>query len=322
MKIVYLIQTHKNPEQIYRLVNIIKESSPKSYILISHNPYFCKLDKETFGNLTNFEIINNQGGRGDFSLIKGYLDAVHWLFSHNIKFDWLINLTGQDYPTQPLPKIEKFLAETEYDAFLFHFNALSDCEKNCWGSKEGRDRYLYQYRKLAESLPPWQEGLIKFSRRIINNIQPYIRVHTSYGITAGIRANFTPFNEYFACYGGSYFHTLSLKCIQYLYYFCNQNPELITYYQKTCLPDESFIQTILINSELFNICNDNKRYIDFTNSRQGHPRILTVNHYSHLISDEIHFARKFDMSVDSKILDMLDARILQTIAAKEEGLVR
>ena len=37
MKVCYLIQTYKNPEQIYRLVRTIKESTPDSYILISHN---------------------------------------------------------------------------------------------------------------------------------------------------------------------------------------------------------------------------------------------------------------------------------------------
>jgi len=32
--------------------------------------------------------------------MQGYLDALDWLFSHQIDFDWLINITGQDYPTQ------------------------------------------------------------------------------------------------------------------------------------------------------------------------------------------------------------------------------
>lgn len=85
----------------------------------------------------------------------------------------------------------------------------------------------------------------------------------------------------------------------------------MTYYKKTCIPDESFIQTILINSGLFNICNDFKRYINWTSTRSGHPRILTFEDYPELVKDDIHFARKFEPALDSKILDMLDARIIQ-----------
>ena len=51
--------------------------------------------------------------------------------------------------------------------------------------------------------------------------------------------------------------------------------------------------------------------MDWTETRQGHPRILTVKYYPIITNDNIHFARKFDIIYDSRILDMLDARILQ-----------
>jgi hypothetical protein len=43
------------------------------------------------------------------------LNAVNWLFEKNSNFDWLINLTGQDYPTQTLSETEDFLAKTDCD---------------------------------------------------------------------------------------------------------------------------------------------------------------------------------------------------------------
>jgi len=146
---------------------------------------------------------------------------------------------------------------------------------------------------------------------VINNIQPFVRINSSYGLMIGFRATPSPFNENFLCYTGSYFHILSRKCVQYLHNTSKQNHDLKSYYENTCLPEESFIQTLLVNSGLFNLCCDNKRYIDWTGSRHGHPRILTLDDYPALIKDDIFFARKFDMQHDSKILDMLDARILQ-----------
>ncbi len=317
MKVVYLIQTHKNPEQIYRLVKTIKKSSPGSYILVSHNFKSSNLDVAPLRKLPEVEVISGKGGRGDFSLIQAYLDAVDWLFSQNTEFDWLTNITGQDYPTQPLTRIDQFLAETQYDGFLEYFDLLSDSEHNPWGSREGRDRYLYEYRWLSGSLSFWQRALAKFPRMVINNIQHFVRINSTYGLMVGVRTTSSPFTQEFLCYAGSYFHTLSSQCVQYLHNFSKQHPDLISYYKKTRLPDESLIQTILVNSGLFNLCNHPKRYIDWTGSRHGHPRILTSEDYPALIKDDIHFARKFDITHDSKILDMLDARIIQDKVAKK-----
>jgi hypothetical protein len=311
MKVVYLIQTYRNPEQIYRLVRIIKQSSPNSHILISHDLGGCDLSPAPLRNLSGVELIKTKSKvrRGRFSLAQVYLDAISWLFNHNVEFDWLCYLSGQDYPTQPLLKIEKFLAETSYDGFLEYFDALSQ-QGNPWGIREGSDRYLYQYQWFTESLFPWQRFLFKVPRAVINNLQPLIRVNTSYGLSVGIRATSSPFNEHFRCYAGSEFKTLSKKCVQYLHQYLEENTDLINFYKKACIADESLVQSILVNSGKFNICNNNKRYIDWTGNRGGHPKILTIEDYPSLIEDDIHFARKFDIHLDSQILDMLDKRIL------------
>lgn len=314
MKVLYFIQTHKDPEQISRLVKIIKKSSPNSSIVISHDFTNCKLDVTPLQNLPGVEVLrlNGKGGRGDFSMIQGYLDAVDWLFNQHTEFDWFINLSGQDYPTQPLPCIEKFLAETKYDGFLHHFEALSKQAE--WGIQESRNRYLYQYWRSSLCIPSRSVHGRVLNRLavVFDNVQPFIRLCWAFdGFMVGIRANSTPFNEKFLCYGGGYFNTVSRKCVQFLYDFSKQNPGLVDYYRQTNVPVESFIQTVLVNNKLFNFCNDSKRYIDFSNCVDGSPRILTSEDYPLLIKDDFHFARKFDRTQDSRILDMLDARILQ-----------
>jgi hypothetical protein len=315
MKIVYLIQSFKAPEQIYRLVRTIKRSSPESQILISHDFNACDLDTTPLKNLPGVEVLrlSCKGRRGDFSMIQSYLDTVDWLLSNNIDFNWLINLSGQDYPTQPLPHIEKFLAETKYDGFLEYFEALSDSKHNPWGSQEGCDRYLYQYWRLNIYISD-KSLLSKIINRLgltFNKAQPFVRISWIYdGLMVGFRANSTPFNDNFLCYGGSHFHTLSKKCISFLYNFSKQHTELVEYYKKTCVPVESFVQTVLINSRIYNLDNDHKRYFDFSTSKSGRPKILTVEDYPALIKDNIHFARKFDLAQDSKILDLLDTKIL------------
>lgn len=91
----------------------------------------------------------------------------------------------------------------------------------------------------------------------------------------------------------------------------DKNPELVSYLKKTIAPDESFIQTILVNSGLFNLFNVHKRYFKFP-SGAGHPQIITKDKYSQITDGDFHFARKFDSEVDSQILDMLDDSILSS----------
>jgi hypothetical protein len=306
MKVCYLIQTHKNPEQIYRLVRLIKTLSPDSQVIVSHDLTNCNLELAAFHDLSRVQVFQGKAARGSFALVQKYLDAVDWLLSHNIDFDWLINLTGQDYPTQHLSKIENFLAQTSYDGFIEYFQVCS--KQSQWSIREGYSRYFYSYQQFIKDLPEWLQK-VSTPLKVINYIQSFFRINFSYGLSLGVRAS-APFNEDLICYGGSFFCTLSRKCIQYLNEFSRTHPDVVDYYRHVGVPEESFIQTVLLSSGLFNLCNDCKRYFDFSRSRNGHPRILTIDDYPSLLQDNIHFARKFDFTQDSKILDLLDARIL------------
>ncbi len=310
MTVCYLIQTYKNPEQIYRLVKLIQNTTSNSFIIVSHNFSSCSLNTNLFKKLHNVQVISNNGVMmGGFDIIQGFLEAVAWLLDHKIQFDWFINLTGQDYPTQSLDKIENFLEKTDYDGFLEYFNVLSN--QSPWSQQLVNTRYLYQYKHFPEYLSPGQQYMLKPIKYIINNCQPFFRLDYSYGVIVGIKNYCNLFDKNFTCYGGSYFATLSHQCTNYLYEFACENSKIIDYYRKTFIPEESFIQTVLVNSKKFKLCNNNYRYTDFAGSRHGHPRILTDKDFSVLIKDNIHFARKFDMSVDSQILDRLDRRILK-----------
>ncbi len=315
-RVLYVIQTFKAPEQIYRLAQIIKTSSPASSIIISHDYTVSNLDPEPLQSLGAQVLkLNGKGGRGDFSMLQGYLDAIEWAYDQQIQFDWVINLSGQDYPTQPLSVIEQFLELTNYDGFLTYFEAFSNTKENPWGSREGRNRYLYQYWRsgLVIHKQTFQSKVLGRLERVIDQIQPFLKIFSIYDcVMVGANARSPIFDQKFVCYGGSYYHALSSKCVKYLYDFSQKNPKIVEYYRRTVCPNESFIQTILINSRLFDLCNNCKRYLDFADEDDSsRPRTLSAEDYPILIQDDIHFARKFEPSQDSKILDLLDARILQ-----------
>lgn len=309
MTVCYLIQTYKNPEQIYRLVRLIKNTTANSFIIISHNFSSCNLNISLLKKFQNVKVIHNNGVMmGSFGILQGFFDAIAWLLNQNIKFDWLINLTGQDYPTQPLYKIEKLLHSTKYDGFVEYYDVYS--KQSPWSKKVVDTRYLYSYKHFKEYLSPQQKYMLRPIKHIVNNCQPFFRLDYSYGLILGMKNFYHLFDKHFTCYGGSFFTTISQACVAYLHNFVREHPRVLDYYKKTFIPEESFIQTVLVNSKQFNLYNSNFRYTDFYGSRHGHPRILTAKDFPSLTQSNIHFARKFDMNVDSTILDKLDRRIL------------
>lgn len=316
MKVWYLIQTHRNPHQIYRLVQTIKRSSPDARILIAHDSNQSRLDISPLQNLSEVHLIelNFPIARGDFSLLQPYFKAIDWLLKYDPDFDWLVYLSGQDYPTRSLSDVETFLAETPYDGFIRYWNVLSD--ESPWGKGRGWKRYFCQYYRFPKWTQPILESIVRFTKARkqiksprIRSLIPDLQTFFTYGAWIGTPTKSIPFNAKFICYGGFQWHTLSRKCVQFLSESVHKNSKLVHYYKRTVVPDESFVQTVLINSQLFNLCNDDKRYFDTHEQPGGHARTLDIQDYSTLSNGDFHFARKFDITKDSKILDMLDAKI-------------
>jgi hypothetical protein len=305
MKVCYFLQTHTNPEQIYRLVRVIKNSSPNALVIVSHDFEKCNLGVAELEKWSGVSVLRGKGGRGNFLIVQRLLDAIDWLFDQKIEFDWLVNLTGQDYPVQPIEQFEQSLSSTKYDGFIEYINVFSPQCK--WGAREGYTRYYFRYTSLVNNLPNWLKNSLR-PIKAINYIQPFFRVNFAYGITFGLKTT-APFTDNFICYGGSFYWTLSRKCINYFHEFYRKNPDFIDYYKKVCVSDESLFQTILVNSKLFNFCNDNKRYYDYSKTRNGHPRTLITEDYQSIVKSEKYFARKFDPNIDSDILDLLDTKI-------------
>ena len=76
-------------------------------MVITHDERGPKLDTTRLAALPGVHVLTLPGGYGDFSHIDRYFAAVDWLDEHEIEFDWMENLTGQDYPLRPIAEIER-----------------------------------------------------------------------------------------------------------------------------------------------------------------------------------------------------------------------
>jgi hypothetical protein len=320
VRVLYFIQTYRNLPQIVRLVRTIKRSSPSSIVLVSHNKSAFPIDEGTFADLPDVHVLHvTNMARGDFSILREYLAGLSWAIECDLPFDWFVNMTGQCYPTRPLAAIEHELAAGEFDGYMNSFDAFTASEANPWGPREASTRYRYQYhyRRTQRELKPLVRKAVALPRRIFNNVQPFVKIETSYGVQIGTRHWSPPFKSA-RLYGGSFFKTISRRAALYLNDYGLQHADTLQYFANTLLPEEAYPQTVLLNNPDFTFCNDNKYFLQWTGGRLGRPVDLTAADYDAIAASDVWFARKIDLTPDNQLLDLLDARIFEQPASREE----
>lgn len=313
MACCYLIQSHTNEAQLLRLVSVLKASSPTAQVLVVHDARCTRLDPAPFLALAGVDVLQREKpvDRARLSLLEPMFDGLEVLLGRREgrvawDFDWLVYLSGQDYPVRPLPEIEGFLEASGYDGFLSYWDIHDGPPANPWRKRQGPRRYLAQYRRL----PHWARGPLK-AARILEKVSP-VRTHLHYGEYLGWKPRRNPFGAGFRCYGGRQWWTLSRRCVEYLRSSLSARKDVVEWFRRTMVPDEALVQTLLVNSGRFNLFPHNRRYVDFSRSPDGHPRLLDRSDLPELTGGPYDFARKLDPAYDPEILSLLDERVLGT----------
>lgn len=302
MRVAYLVQTHRTPAQVIRLLGTLRRGSPGAVLVVAHDPAAEPLDPHALEEVgAGLFRPDPRPCRGYWSMLTPYVQAVELLDRLGTSYDWLVYLSGQDYPVQPLAVSEARWAQGGYDGYLTWMDAAAESPEG--RRRQGRLRYLYQYGDL-----PRAARLLPLLRKL-NGLQPWWHVHLTYGPRLGHRASRTPFSAGFRPYWGSQWTTLHRACAERVAEVARTEPALVEYFARTICPDESFVQTVLGNDRRFRLCNDNLRFIDMQGSRDGRPRILRLADGPTLVTGGFAFARKFDVEVDAAILDWLDERL-------------
>ena len=171
---------------------------------------------------------------------------------------------------------------------------------------------LLDYEKFP--VKAWNEGgydRVKFYHRLEKyNIRVDVNDENKYlGEIAEQRekTQFKPLPPY-DLYGGSAWWSLTSDCVKYL---VGHEKEITEYFVDTMFPDESFAQTIIMNS-LFaaTVVNENKRYIYWSKKHGSTPAILDMEDLVPIIKANDFFIRKVDPVISGKLLDALDEAVV------------
>lgn len=280
--IAYLILAHKEPERIARLVNRLQTSDDFFYVHLGADLGKQKVDDWT-------RIIKNECPNvnlmvaseipctwGSFGSVDSTLRAMKYI--QNLSYDYFVNLSGECYPIKPVDTIKKTLGG-QASAFIEVFDLPYDFWEN-GGMNRIRNRFYFfskgRYYPKIFHIP-------RLNKKLPYNLKPY---------------------------GGSQWFCLPKEIVSFILEFVNRNPKVLIFFKKALIPDEMFFQTILANSPLKSrIQNDNKRYIDWAEGKNGHPKYLTRHDFNQFLSSEKLFARKFSLLEDNQILDMIDQKL-------------
>jgi Core-2/I-Branching enzyme len=298
LKIAYIILAHKYPEQLARLIHQLNTEDVSFFIHIDKK-VARKIYHQILTQLQDFPnvyfIKRFNSGWGSFDAVRATLEGMKSIVKTDTYFDYVIHLSGQDYPIKSNAQINKFLQQNKGKEFLEYFPL--PCSKWKGGGLRRVDYWHIRWKDEYLCVPEKREFKFAISSLF-------------YSFFILLLPKKRKFPEGFALYGGSAFWCLTGECVKYIDDFVKQNPKFVNRFNYTLLADELFYQILILNSPFKDkIINNHLRYIDWGNVNAIHPRILDKNDFEKIRESEKLFARKFDLTIDPDILDMIDEMV-------------
>jgi len=276
--IAYLILAHRYPNQFKRLFRAIYH--PANYYLIHVDQRSgTGLQKEIQDFLAGFPnaamLKSEKALWGGYSLVDAELRGIQELLKMDLKWEFFINLSAQDFPLKSQTYIHNFLSHHIGKDFL---------------------KVANQTQVRPDTLHRIENYVTESGNEIVT--EPVVK---------------RPFLQDATPFIGNQWMILSRKFCEFLSY-SPEVDRFKEFYKHTFIADEGFFQTVIMNTSYkATIVNDDKRTIDWIpmGTIKLRPRDFTIQDANFLMASQDLFARKFDETVDRDILGLLEVNLLQ-----------
>jgi hypothetical protein len=302
MKIGFVLITYRL-DLVRRLTDALTSSPVTAGVAIHHDRKSGPL-KVAFRNPESVAVVENpvEVHWGDWSQIQAAITGIELLESRFPEHDWIVLLSGQDYPTRPLTELADFLAGSDADACIDCSPAIAN-----WGVEEVRYRYGYDYL----TVPGW----VPFGR-LSDLLQRYPRFVSSVSVAdgrhcIGIRHRRASVDD---LYGGSEWFMTNRRATGTIVR-AYHDPAVARRFRRVLLPTEVFYTTVMNNSgHKIDVAH---RYYQFE-TKNAHPEVLTEASLPDIDVGRAFFARKMDPVVSASLLDILDRRLARDLPPRVE----
>jgi hypothetical protein len=296
VNVAYIISAYRLPELLVRLVRRLHAPGSMTFIHVD-----ARTDGAVFRameaplrSLPNVHFLPRHPCHwGDFGHVRATLTGLRALIESRRPFDYVVLLTGQDYPIRSNVGIRQTLVAAGGRVFMDWMPVPNDV----W-SDGGLDRFENRHFRIGRRRFAFPGA--PFGREPLNAL--WTRAARALHLHRDFPAGMQPF-------GGSSYWMMPADCARYVDEFVRAHPGYVRFFQNVLVPDEMFFQSIVLNSPFRDrVAEDDLRYIDWSENLD-HPHVLTSADFDALMRSGKLFARKFDPGVDAAVLDRIDARL-------------
>jgi hypothetical protein len=294
--LAFCILAHKNPQQVGRLLRAI--SQPGNTYILHYDRRASRSEHLQIQGLTDtFPGLHVLPPRavnwGRWSQMQVQLDMMAWALGQH-EWTHLFTISGQDFPLLSVKKMEAGLAIQKNQSFISWFDPTSVDD---WPNAEERLSRWYLDSSLIE-------GALRLPF-VGRRIRRLMRWQNTFPTLPVIRRR-PP--HFFKWLGGANHHLLARPAVRCL--LEDQYSRRIAAWTKhSGHPDETFVQSALINSPLAaTVVNDDRRAI-FWDDGAPSPRTMTLSDLPALRAARAQgklFARKFDPAMDEQVIHELE----------------
>lgn len=295
-KVAYLVFAYKNPQVLKRAITKLSSEDCAFFVHIDKksriDQFSCIRGENVFFSDQRIPVY-----WAEFSGVDAILILIRQALERREHYDYLVLLSGSEYPLRSGRYIHAFLEENRGLEFIS------------------------MVKMPAPGKPISRINTLRFT-----SDKPVRRLAFRALAKVGLaQRDYRKYLEGLEPYSGITWWALSRNACEYILWFMEQNPHVENYFRYTHAPEESFFHTILGNSPFRPRIRGNLLYEDWPPYNALGPLMITGRHVAFFeaqekicIQDvygrrEVLFARKF--SEDN--LDLLE-RIDEMIRRKEE----
>jgi hypothetical protein len=286
MKIALLFLTHRPSHVLAKFLDLAEAN--KDYETFLHHDFSQSDLTPEILNHPSLSILESycKTQWADVSLVEAAIALLRFSFEHSSEFEWFVLLSGSCYPIRPLTHILDFLESTNYDGFIENTQLN---QTGNWLHKA----YFKHIFTLSLTHIPFISRKGKLYWRDIRKKRKH-----------------TPFSQDFQLHFGSQWWALRRKLVSDLILHPKLE-ELLEFARINHVhaPDEWIIQSVIGNLKGLNLKAESLHYINWDNSQDWHPNVLTMDNLNSVVNSGKLFARKFNDSESTVLLQHLDQRI-------------
>jgi len=298
MKVAYLILAHDTPNHMKRLIQALDSPNAAFVVHVDRKSDITPFRQGVSKPNVSFVEDRLPVYWGEFPVVEATIRLIEEGLKHDP--DYLCLLSGSDYPLRSPAYIENFFRQHRGSEFI-NLVQLPD------------ERV---YKRIGRVTEYWVQTPLNnpLVRRMVKRLNELNR-------RLGLRRDYTKALAGLVPYAGSMWWALTADACRYILEFSTARPELVRFMRNVPIPDESFFQIVIGNSEFAKRVNRNLTYTDWTRPEHA-PARIDMEHLRDFLKGEavigddyygrgeLLFARKFSDD-SSQLTEIIDEQLLR-----------